>query len=295
VDTPAAAGHNISATEPGKAPTFEEIPMHGPKLKYRYDHYTWPEIKEVVSRQPVCLLPIGSVEDHGLHLPLDVDNFLIGSICEEAAKRVPDEVLLLPPIPYGFEDHHMSFPGTITIRAEHLESFVLDITLSLAHHGFRKILLVNGHGSNVPFLDVAARNITNHSDAICAMVPWWNLIPKELFDELRESEWPGGMAHACELETSVLLYLRGDLVQIDLAQRDFPEQRSEFFYWDLQKASPVYFQEFFSRYSRTGTLGDPTKASAEKGRRFVDAVADRLVALIQDFRGHTIEPRIDHH
>ena len=101
--------------------------MHGPKLPHRYDHYTWPEMKAVIARQPVCIIPIGSVEDHGRHLPLDVDNFLIGSMCEEVALRIPDEVLLLPHIPYGFEDHHMSFPGTITVRAEHLEAFVLDI------------------------------------------------------------------------------------------------------------------------------------------------------------------------
>src|SRR4029453_3513347 len=122
------------------------------------------------------------------------------------------------------------------------------------------------------FLDVAARNITNKSDAICAMVPWWNLVPKDLLKELRESEFPGGMAHGCELETSVLLYLRGDLVQMEKAERDIPVQRSEYFYWDLPRPSPVFFQEFFSRYSRTGTVGDPTKASVEKGRRFVEAV-----------------------
>ena len=75
--------------------------MQGPKLKYRYDHYTWPEMKAVIARQPqpVCILPVGSVEDHGRHLPLDVDNFLIGSICEEAARREPDLVLLLPGVP----------------------------------------------------------------------------------------------------------------------------------------------------------------------------------------------------
>jgi creatinine amidohydrolase/Fe(II)-dependent formamide hydrolase-like protein len=89
-------------------------------------------MKEVVARQPVCLLPIGSVEDHGRHLPLDVDNFLISSICEEVARRIPDEVILLPAIPFGFEDHHMSFPGTLTVKPEHLEAFVLDVTMSHA-------------------------------------------------------------------------------------------------------------------------------------------------------------------
>ena len=83
------------------------------------------------------------------------------------------------------------------------------------------------------------------------------------------------MAHGCELETSVLLHLRPDLVQMDKAEKDINFQRTEFFYWDLESGSPVFFQEWFSRYSRTGTVGDPTKASEEKGRRFVEAVVAR--------------------
>src|SRR5262245_18322716 len=101
-------------------------------------------MRAVIERQPVCVLPIGSAEDPGKHLPLDVDNFLIGTLCAEVARRVPEEVVLPPLIPYGFEDHHMSFPVTITVRAEHLEAFVLDITRSLASHGFRKILIADG-------------------------------------------------------------------------------------------------------------------------------------------------------
>ena len=106
------------------------------KLPYLYQHYTWPELGEVVKRQPVVVLPIGSVEDHGPHLPIDTDNFLIWSICEEAARRAGGEILLLPLIPFGFETHHMDFFGTIDIRMEHLLHFVLDVTKSVAHHGF---------------------------------------------------------------------------------------------------------------------------------------------------------------
>jgi creatinine amidohydrolase len=97
------------------------------------------------------------------------------------------------------------------------------------------------------------------------------------------------------LETSVLLHLRPDLVQIDKAQKDINFQATEFFYWDLQSASPVFFQEWFSRYSRTGTVGDPTKATAEKGRIFVEAVVERMIALIREFRERKIAPRVDHH
>src|SRR4051812_14816483 len=263
--------------------------------KYRYEEFTWPEIREAVAENRVAVLPVGTIEQHGPHLPLITDVLTATEMSRRAVEQIRTEAVLLPSVFYAFNEHHLDFPGTISVRGETFIQYVTDIGRSLAHHGFRKILLVNGHGSNVPYLDIAARNITIESSAIAAMVPWWNLVPKPLFQELRESEFPGGMAHGCELETSVLLYLRGDLVQMEHAARDMPVQRSEYFYWDLQSPSPVFFQEFFSRYSKTGTLGDPTKATVEKGRRFVDAVVDRLIAVIRELRSREILPRADHH
>jgi creatinine amidohydrolase len=264
-------------------------------MKYRYEEFTWPEIRDAVAGRRVAVLPVGTIEQHGPHLPLITDVLTATEMSRLAVERIPSEAVLLPPVFYAFNEHHLDFPGTIAVEGVTFVNYVTDIGCSLAHHGFRKILLVNGHGSNVPFLDVAARNITNRTESICAMVPWWNLVPKALLKELRESEYPGGMAHGCELETSVLLYLRGDLVQMDKATRDMNFQKSEFIFWDLEGGSPVFFQEWFSRYSKTGTVGDPMKASAQKGRRFVDAVVDQLIALIRDFRQREIQPRTDHH
>ena len=263
--------------------------------KYRYEEFTWPEIREAVAQNRVAVLPVGTVEQHGPHLPLVTDVLTAGEMSRLAVERLPEESVLLPPVYYSFNEHHMDFPGTIAVDGQTIINYVTDIGTSLARHGFRKILLVNGHGSNVPFLDVAARNITNRTEASCAMAPWWNLIPKPLLRELRESEYPGGMAHGCELETSVLLHLRPDLVEMEKAEKDISFQATEFFYWDLEAPSPVFFQEWFSRYSRTGTVGDPTKATAEKGRRFVEAVVERLVGLIREFRAREIQPRVDHH
>lgn len=263
--------------------------------KYRYEEFTWPEIREAVAQKRVAVLPVGTIEQHGPHLPLITDVLTSTEMSRRAVEGISTEAVLMPSVFYAFNEHHLDFPGTISVRGETFIQYVTDIGRSLAHHGFRKVLLVNGHGSNVPYLDIAARNITNQTEAIAAMVSWWSLIPKDLFRELRESEFPGGMAHGCELETSVLLYLRGELVQMEKAERDMPVQRSEYFYWDLQAPSPVFFQEFFSRYSRTGTLGDPTKASVEKGRRFVEAVVERLIAVIRGLREREIRPRVDHH
>ena len=237
--------------------------------KYRYEEFTWPEIREAVAENRVAVLPVGTVEQHGPHLPLVTDVLTATEMSRRAVERTPHEAVLMPSVYYSFNEHHLDFPGTIAVEGQTIVNYVTDIGKSLAHHGFRKILLVNGHGSNVPFLDVAARNITNKTDAICAMVSWWSLIPKALLQELRESEFPGGMAHGCELETSVLLYLRGDLVQFEKAKRDINFHPTEFFYWDLAAPSPVFFQEWFSRYSKTGTVGDPTKATKEKGEKFV--------------------------
>ncbi|MEO8658712.1 MAG: creatininase family protein [Bryobacteraceae bacterium] len=264
-------------------------------MKYRYEEFAWPDIKEAVAQNRVAVLPVGTVEQHGPHLPLVTDVLTATEFSRLAVESMPQQAVLLPSVYYSFNEHHLDFPGTIAIPGETIIDYITHIGISLAHHGFRKILLVNGHGSNVPFLDIAARNITNRTPAICAMVSWWSLIPRELFTELRESEFPGGMAHGCELETSVLLHLRPDLVQTDKAEKDINFQRTEFFYWDLQSPSPVVFQEWFSRYSKTGTVGDPTLATPEKGRRFTEAVTARLTALITEFRARTIAPRVDHH
>jgi creatinine amidohydrolase len=263
--------------------------------KIRYEELTWPEVKEAVAQQRVCVLPVGTTEQHGPHLPLVTDVLTAAEMSRLAVEQVPDEAVLLPPVYYSFNEHHMDFPGTIAISGETIIRYVTDIGLSLARHGFEKILIVNGHGSNVPFLDIAARNITNESTAIAAMASWWSLIPKELITAQRESEYPGGMAHGCELETSVLLHLRPDLVQMDKASKDISFQHTEFFYWDLQNPSPIFFQEWFSRYSKTGTVGDPTKAKAAKGELFVNAVVERMVKLIREFRAREIAPRVDHH
>jgi creatinine amidohydrolase len=264
-------------------------------MKYHYEEFSWPEIRDAVAQNRVAVLPVGTVEQHGPHLPLVTDVLTATEMARRAVERIPDRAVLLPSVYYSFNEHHMDFPGTIAVQGETVIRYVTDIGMSLARHGFRKVLLVNGHGSNVPFLDIAARNITVHTEAICAMVSWWSLIPKNVMAELRESEYPGGMAHGCELETSVLLYLRPDLVQFEKAERDIHFAPSEFFYWDLEGPSPIAFQEWFSRYSKTGTVGDPTKATKAKGEQFVKAVVDRMITLIQEFRERKIGARVDHH
>jgi creatinine amidohydrolase len=264
------------------------------RKKYYYHHYTWPEMRDLVKRQPVVVLPVGSVEDHGPHLPLDVDNFLIGSICEEAARRLDGEMLLLPPIPYGFEEHHMEFPGTIDIAMEHLLHFVLDVTRSVARHGFTRILLADGHGSNMPILDLVARRTVLETEALCGAFIWPSLA-KDVIERLRESDKPGGMAHACELETSLYLYLDPARVQMEKARKEIGMPPSRFIWMDLMSASPVLLMDRWSRFSKSGVVGDPTLATKEKGEKVFAAVVEALVELVREFKTYARGARQDMH
>ena len=260
---------------------------------YLYQHNTWPELGELVKKQPVVVLPVGSVEDHGPHLPLDTDNFLIWSICEAAAERAAGELLLLPLIPYGFETHHMDFPGTIDIKPEHLLHFALDVTKSVARHGFKRILIADGHGSNMPILDLVARQTNVETDCLCAAFIWPSLAAKAI-TEFRQSG-RGGMAHACELETSVYLHLDRHRVLFEKARKEIGMPDSEFMWMDLLEGSPVLLMDRWSRFSRSATSGDPTLATAEKGKAAFNAVVDAFVRLAREFKNRPRGEPVDHH
>ncbi|HYJ13293.1 MAG TPA: creatininase family protein, partial [Thermomicrobiales bacterium] len=118
--------------------------------EYRYNRLTWAEMNDAIATEQVVILPTGSTEQHGRHMPLDVDVFLAESVCLEVGRRAADRVLVLPPISYGLNKHHIDFPGTIHIEPQVFIDYCVNVTKSVAYHGFKKILLVNGHGSNSP-------------------------------------------------------------------------------------------------------------------------------------------------
>jgi len=185
--------------------------------EFRYEKLTWPEINDAVDLRKVCIVPCGAVEQHGPHLPLDVDMVCPTGIAKGAGAIIPDKLLVLPTVCYGYTGHVMDFPGTINNHYTHFIEHVLDITKSLAYHGFKKILLLNGHGSNMPNLDLVARRTNLATDAECILAAWWNLltVDKAFLPRWRESKFPGGCAHACELETSLYLFLDGGNVWSD--------------------------------------------------------------------------------
>ncbi|MGL4554035.1 MAG: creatininase family protein [Gemmataceae bacterium] len=253
--------------------------------EYRYEKLTWPEINDAVALNKVCLVPCGSVEQHGHHLPLDVDIVCPQGIACGAGRAVPDRLLVLPPVWYGYTAHVMDFPGTINTHSETFIRGVIDIAKSLAYHGFKKVILFNGHGSNMPNLDLAARRANLETDAEVVLCAWWNLlnVDKQFMPSWRESKFPGGCAHACELETSLYLYLDGDNVRMDRIQDgdiSFNNDDSPFQWVDLFGAGPATVVSWTSSYSETGVLGEATKATAEKGKRVYDEAVKQLARYV---------------
>jgi creatinine amidohydrolase len=268
--------------------------------EYRYEKLTWPEINDAVDLGKVCILPCGAVEQHGPHLPLDVDVICPTEIARGVGRSVPDKMLLLPTHCYGYTGHVMDFPGTINTHFEHFIDSILDIAKSLAYHGFKKIILLNGHGSNWPNLDLIARRANLETDAECVPVSWWNLltIDKEFLPRWRQSKFPGGCGHACELETSLYMYLAGEDVRTDKIKNgliSFNEDQSPFQWVDLFAAGPATVVSWTSSYSDTGVLGEPELATAEKGRIAYEEAVKQLAQFVTWFKDRPKDPRQDHH
>jgi creatinine amidohydrolase len=268
--------------------------------EYRYEKLTWPEINDAVEMGKVCIVPCSAVEQHGPHLPLDVDIVCPQGIAFGAGRAVPDKILVLPPVSYGYTGHVMDFPGTINTHYQTFIEQVLDITRSLAYHGFKKIVLLNGHGSNMPNLDLVARRTNLETDAECLVAAWWQLltVDKEFLPRWRQSKFPGGCAHACELETSLYLYLDGDNVRKDQIKNgtiSFNEENSPFNWVDLFAAGPATVISWTSSYSETGVLGEAELATAEKGKAAYDEAVKQLVRFVRYFKDRPADVRRDRH
>ena len=271
-------------------------------MTYRYERLTWQEARRAAEEGRVCILPVGSVEQHGPHLPMDVDMRIPTEIALAVGKANPDSVLVLPPICYGYTSHVMDFPGTINTNYGTFIEAVLDVIRSLAYHGFRRVVLLNGHGSNTPCLDIAARRGNLETTATCAFVSWWQLltIDKAFLQQWRQSIFPGGCSHACELETSLYLHIDESAVRTDLIEDDLSSMPTEGFaaeaMWvDLFAAGAVSVTTWTSRRSRAGVFGQARLATKEKGERAFQEACRQLGRLADHLRTTELPPRTEHH
>jgi creatinine amidohydrolase len=249
----------------------------------RYEELSQIEVDALDRAKTVLVIPLGSVEQHGHHLPLGTDTMLAHALALSAAEQLSGKVVVLPPPWYGFSAHHMRFPGSITLSHKTLMAMVEDVVASLARHGFTRILLVNGHGGNNGVVDVLASVLGHrHYGKMRIAGLTYFALAAPVIAELRRSK-QGGMGHACEFETAMIMHIRPDLVAADKARITYPDPGSAYLSTDLLKGSAIKTYLDFKDLSPHGTLGDPSLASPAKGAEFFAAVVAELVRFMEDF------------
>jgi creatinine amidohydrolase len=243
----------------------------------------WPEVAALDKTQ-VVVVPTGSLEQHGHHLPLFVDSLTATYFGEAVERALPAEVVLAPTVWTGSSHHHLKFAGTVSLRPETYIEVLFDIFSSLVDHGFRKLVLINGHGGNRTPADVALNRVRfryNHLDPLyLVQCTYWTMAQAQA-SQLKEMATPG-VTHACEYETSMILALRADLVDLARAKTTPCTLNSEFFDPYVGSASRVAVPLRFDERTHTGALGRPDLATAEKGRKLLEVFARECVKLVEE-------------
>lgn len=243
---------------------------------YYVGELTWPDVKEFLAVHNTTIVPVGSCEQHGPHLPIDTDAYDAFWLSLKAADKAQC-ALVAPPIYYGVSSHHMDFPGTVTLSPHTLEQLVYEVASSLANHGFKKFLFENGHGGNTPALEAAAQRIKTDTNAFVA-IDTVSLIP----DFIEKSIQTSYDAHAGEFETSTTLANREKFVvknRIKKSKIKLP--KSKYTKIGLKESGPKVVWGFRTReISETGVIGDPTKASKKKGEAAWKLAIERLADLL---------------
>jgi creatinine amidohydrolase len=234
----------------------------------RLRELTWPEARTPL-RDRVVILPVGSVEQHGRHMPLATDHITAELIALRAEERC--DVVVAPTLPYGISPHHRQFWGTIWLRSEVFRDVVLDIARALKSHGVEKLVVVNGHGGNSSTLGEAGSIIRQEGMALLPF-DWWRGVDDALVREAIGEEAAAITGHACAMETSVGLHL-------------FPEWMDQASAVDVPTswAPPVHGgQVNFDTIDFTphGSIGFPTKGTAAAGAKLVEKAVSNLVDLV---------------
>ncbi len=239
------------------------------KDKHRLGELTWQEAEIMMKEARAIIVPLGSTEQHGFHLPLNTDSTIADYLALEVAKRT--NCLVTPTLTYGQVWSAKDFPGTIAIQERTYINFLKDIVTSLESKSPRNIILFSGHLGNVAPCKIAARELLDEKGFNNVYHFSYIVDMKQAAAGIMETElWHGSGLHGGEMETSVLLRITPELVLMDKAQADYPVRPPDL---DIR---PISWIEF----AKQGIFGDPTKATAEKGARFIERTLQQLADLV---------------
>lgn len=235
-------------------------------------------------RGKVILLPIGHTEQHAYHLPLSVDTLIIEAIAQGAVQAAPKNGYALPVMPYGVSMHRNSFAGTLNAGGRAFEDFWLAVVDALVERGFDKFYLMSGHGGNMSFLvNVVKYAGDRHKRIFCATAFLHTAGPTGAAALQRYRQSPiGGMGHACELETSMTLALRPDLVHMERAMDDTDFIATPSYYMDWIEGGALVANPPWDDDTISGAYGAGSLGTAEKGRRWLEAAIAEKVQHIYE-------------
>lgn len=238
----------------------------------RFAEMTAPAIDGLPRDRTLVLAPIAACEQHSRHLPVFTDSLLVGAVADGVEQALRERVLLLPVLWLGASEHHLPFGGTLTATLPTYEQMLVELLTPLLRSGFRRAMLLNGHGGNIDPLHVALRRLdAEFRGAILTGAAYWEIAESELAALCQGPRKT--MGHACELETSMILHLRPELVRRELIADDPdptpPALRSAFWARD------------FGRRTDHGAVGHPERADAERGRLMLEAVITKVTATAQ--------------
>jgi creatinine amidohydrolase len=238
----------------------------------RFYEMTWPTLRHVSREGTVVLAPIAACEQHSRHLPAYTDTILVTAVAEGVEQHLPEKVLLLPTLWFGASGHHLRFGATLSAEVDTHIDMLCDLLTPLLDDGYRRLLLLNGHGGNIDTMHVALRRLQpNYRDRLLGAASYWELAEKELaalVEGPRKS-----MGHACEFETSMVLALRPDLVRREEIRDDPPK--------DEPALRGLFTPEDMKQRTDHGAVGYPERATAEKGKAFLSAAIGRTVEVVE--------------
>jgi creatinine amidohydrolase len=248
----------------------------------------WTDLKDIAGR--LFVVPLGSVEQHGHHLPLFTDSYIVSEVARRVEAALSEEIVLLPTQWLGHSPHHRHF-GSVSLDFFPYVQMISGICRSLVGMGARKILLLNGHGGNDIPCKAAQRELKSEfadlKDLYIVYATYWNLAAVP-FNEIRESV-EGGMGHACEMETSIMLAAHPELVDMSKAKTDGPGAHMGYRPTDMLHPLPFTLISEFNEISESGVIGMPELATAEKGERLLRAAEGAVIQMIKEMQGWSFQ------
>lgn len=244
-------------------------------------------LQERLKNIGVVIIPTGSTEQHGPHLPVSHDMRACLYIVRKAAEELYPKVLITPPVAIGYSWHHFDFPGTLSLRAETFINVLIDICKSLKMNGVKKIAIINGHGGNEPLISIAARRVRDELGLKIIASSYWYFSKKEEINEVLETK--GWVGHACEYETSMGMVIYPEWFK----DHEVPKlERFQNPRYILYRPIPsmLDYSPYGVGMNPEGLTGDPSPATPEKGRKLIDLALKGLVEVLKEYMEAKDEP-----